>query len=257
MNNFTNLVGSFSSNRIILIITVVIVTWFLSKMVQLTMNRFAEKYAAQRIMIKNMIPLMNIGINFAGLYLIIFRVLRISSDSFIALGVSAGVAIGFAVKDLLANIFGGLVILSTRPFNIGDKVEVGNYYGEVTDITLLKVKMTTLDDSVITIPNKLFLESSISNSNSGELNCQVVTSFNIPYNTNLDEFTSVAYEAAYSSPYTYMKKPISVLFSDEHTMHKHTIKVKIKSYVYDHRYEKAYSSDLYQRIQKWCVKNQL
>lgn len=253
MNDINSFFTSFTSNRVIMIVLVLLSAWFLSKAIQTFFNKLAERYPARRIMIKNFIPLVNIGLNLAGLALIFFWVLKIPANAFLTLGVSAGVAIGFAVKDLLANIFGGLVIIFTRPFNIGDKIEVDSFYGEVTDISLLKVKLVTPDDSIVIIPSKLFLEKSVSNANGGELNCQVVTEFIVPGTLSIEFIKEVVYEAVLSSPYSYLKKPVTVLCKDEFHSFVSVMKIKAKSYVFDHRYEAAYSSDIYQRVKEYLI----
>jgi len=64
-----------------------------------------------------------------------------------------------------------------RPFHVGDKIEVGKYYGEVIEIGLRSTRIVTGDDSVVAVPNGEMMNHSISNSNSGESNCQVVAEF--------------------------------------------------------------------------------
>ncbi len=238
----------------ITIITAVVIIG--TRLLRLYLNRLAEKYANKRIVIKNLIPLSNLLIYIGGVLFVILGILRVPSSVLLTLGVSAGVAIGFATQNLLANIFSGLVIIFTRPFNIGDKIEVGNYYGEVTDISLLRIQLQTPDDSAINIPSKSFLEQSLSNTNSGALDCQVVTEFILPGDIDIEKVKSIAWEAVHCSPYTYLKKPVVIIFKDEYNRVS-LVKMKVKSYVYDHRYEFAYSSDLVKRIKKVINQEQL
>ena len=232
-----------------LFIISILVFWLVSYITKKVLNKLADKYSSKRILIKNFIPLINFSINIIILFILLFYVLKFSPKDIWALGLSAGIAIGFAVQDLLANIFSGLIIVFTRPFNIGDKISVQNYYGEVTDINLLKIKIVTPDDSTLNIPAKLFLTESLSNANSGELNCQVITELFLPGNIDLQEVKDIAHEAVYSSPYVYLKKPVTILFQDSF---KETslVKLKIKAYVLDHRLEFKFSSDIYERIKK-------
>ena len=66
-------------------------------------------------------------------------------------------------------------------------------YGEVVDINLLKVRIQTPDDSLVTIPCKTVLEDAVADANSGELNCQVVTEMYLPGNSNVPEIKRIAY----------------------------------------------------------------
>jgi small-conductance mechanosensitive channel len=249
MINGGNQAIQFDTDSLIKIAIVLAIVIIASRLLRLYMNKMAEKIVKKRIIIKNLIPLSNLLLYLGASLFIVFGVLRVSSDLLLTLGVSAGVAIGFATQNLLANIFSGLVIIFTRPFNIGDKIEVGNYYGEVIDISLLRIQLQTPDDSTINIPSKLFLEQSLSNSNGGALDCQVVTEMYFPGNSDMDRIRQIAWEAVLCSPYTFLKKPVNILFKDEIKYYS-VIKMKVKSYVYDHRYEFTYSSDLMQRIKK-------
>jgi small-conductance mechanosensitive channel len=236
-----------SSNRIVLILLVLGVSWLMTRLTRLFLNRMAELYSSRRILIKTFIPLMNIVVNIAAILVILFGILRISSDVLLTFGVSAGVAIGFAVQDILANIFGGLVIIFTRPFNIGDKISVGEYYGEVIDVSLSRVKIVTSDDSTINIPSKMFLQQTVSNANSGELNCQVVTEMFFDPESDTAELRRIARDAVFSSPFLLPSKPVVINFSDYINVNRY-LKIKIKAYVFDHRYEFRFSSDITERI---------
>jgi len=250
MDKLNNIITDLSSNKIILVVLVIVVIFILSRIIKKVLNKISERYLKRRILIKNFIPLINISITIGGLFFILFGVLSISADAMTALWLSAGVAVGFASQNLIGNIFGGLVIIFTRPFTIGDKIKVKDYYGEVVDINLLKVRIQTPDDSIVTVPCKTVLEDAVSDANSGELNCQVVTEMYLPGNSDLLEIKRIAYEAVYSSPYSYLQKPVVILFQD---VYKETalIKMKIKAYVSDHRYEFIFSSDICERIKQY------
>ncbi|MBN1798380.1 MAG: mechanosensitive ion channel [Spirochaetales bacterium] len=146
--------------------------------------------------------------------------------------------------------------ISTRPFTIGDKIKVKDYYGEVVDINLLKVRIRTPDDSLVTVPCKTILEDTVSDANSGELNCQVVTEMYLPGNSDLLEIKRIAYEAVYSSPYSYLQKPVVILFQDVYT-ETALLKMKIKAYVADHRYEFVFSSDICERIKHYFMEHKI
>jgi small-conductance mechanosensitive channel len=233
MNNFSTIITDLSSNKIILVVLVVVVIFILSKIIKKVLNKISERYLKRRILIKNFIPLINISITIGGLFFILFGVLSLSADAMIALWLSAGVSVGFASQNLIGNVFGGLVIIFTRPFTIGDKIRI-----------------QTPHDSIVTVPCKTILEDAVSGANSGELNCQVVTEMYLPGNCDLQEIKRIAYEAVYSSPYSYLQKPVVILFQD---VYKETalIKIKIKAYVVDHRHEFIFSSDIFERIKHY------
>jgi MscS family membrane protein len=162
----------------------------------------------------------------------------------IALAASAGVAIGFASQDILKNIFGGIMILLDRPFQVGDKIEIGNYYGEVVQIGLRSVRIVTPDDSLVSIPNGEAMNQSISNTNAGESNAQVVAEFYLPPDIDLIQAKKIAYRAAAVSRYVYLNKPIAVIINNEIHQGRSLLKMRLKAYVLDIRYEAAFASEM-------------
>ena len=114
------------------------------------------------------------------IYIIIANVIEPPIETLIAVTASAGIAVGFASQDILKNIFGGIMILLDRPFQAGDKIQVGSLYGEVLSIGLRTVRIVTPDDSIVSIPNGEIVNQSVSNANSGAFNCQVVAEFFLP-----------------------------------------------------------------------------
>lgn len=69
-----------------------------------------------------------------------------------ALGVG-GVAIGFAFKDIFQNLLAGLLLLITRPFQIGDVIVSGNHEGTVEDIQVRATLVRTYDNRLVVVPN--------------------------------------------------------------------------------------------------------
>jgi MscS family membrane protein len=78
-----------------------------------------------------------------------------------------GIAIGFAAKDTLANLFAGIFILTDAPYRIGDFIVLGNNRGMVTHIGIRSTRILTRDDIEITIPNASIANSQIINETAG------------------------------------------------------------------------------------------
>jgi len=75
-----------------------------------------------------------------------------------------GVAVAFAAKDSLANIFGSITILLDKPFRIGDNIKLDNgLTGDVIAVGLRSTRLRSLDDSIITVPNGSLTNANINN----------------------------------------------------------------------------------------------
>jgi len=79
------------------------------------------------------------------------------------LAVAGGTIIGFAAMNTLGNAISGLIIMTSRPFKIGDRVFYNNQFADVVSIDLIYTKMRTLDNVSISVPNQLLLQTSITN----------------------------------------------------------------------------------------------
>ncbi len=79
-----------------------------------------------------------------------------------------GIAVGFAAKDTLANLFAGFFILADAPYKLGDYIVLGTgLRGEVTAIGFRSTRIQTRDDIEITVPNAVIANSKIVNESGG------------------------------------------------------------------------------------------
>ncbi len=80
-------------------------------------------------------------------------------DLVAALGIGS-VALGFAFKDVLQNLFAGFLILVYRPFKIGDEIKIDAFEGEVEEINLRATRIKTFEGERVVIPNSdLYMKS--------------------------------------------------------------------------------------------------
>lgn len=224
------------------------------KVITFILNALAERSTKYRIAFKGSIPIVKIVGWVLVVIMIIVVIYKPSVASMLAVSASIGVAIGFASQDILKNIFGGIIILLDRPFVSGDKIEVDKYYGEVVEIGLRSTRIVTPDDSLVSVPNAVMMNSSLSNSNAGEPNCQVVAEIYLPLTINTIKTREIATQAATVSKYIYLGKPITVLFLNEINNTNSFYKMRVKAYVMDIREEFRFKSDMTELIISELVK---
>jgi small conductance mechanosensitive channel len=75
----------------------------------------------------------------------------------------AGIAIGFAAQDSLANTIAGFLIFWDKPFELGDWITVASQYGQVTGITLRSTRIRTMNNTYVVIPNKSVIDQVLVN----------------------------------------------------------------------------------------------
>ena len=79
--------------------------------------------------------------------------LGVETTSFAAILAAAGLAIGLALQGTLGNVGSGVLLISFRPFKVGDFVTVGGETGTVAGISIFATTLHTLDNKVIIVPN--------------------------------------------------------------------------------------------------------
>ena len=76
---------------------------------------------------------------------------------------AAGIVLGFAFKETLGNICGGLIILTFKPFRVGHMIEYKNYIGEVKSIELFYTRIKTPQNELVIIPNGMITSNELRN----------------------------------------------------------------------------------------------
>jgi len=91
--------------------------------------------------------------------------LGIKTTSFVAILGAAGLAIGLALKDSLANFAAGVMLILFRPFKVGDVISAGGVTGVVHAIDIFSTIMITGDNQKIIVPNSAITKGVITNIN--------------------------------------------------------------------------------------------
>jgi len=229
-------------DTVIWAIIIVLLAWVLARASGALLDALARRAPRARFFFKLLDPFAGLAV-WAIAAFVVLSIFAPSRDTLIAVLASVGIALGFGAQDIVKNVIGGLVILVDRPYQLGDRVRVGDAYGEVDHIGLLSTKLTTPDDTRVTIPNSEILLGKAWNSNSGVPDCQVVTDLFLPADTDPSVAREIAYEAAYTSPFLLLGKPVTVLIQDRFLECPY-LQVRIKAYVYDHGFEPRFQSDV-------------
>ncbi|MFA4876640.1 MAG: mechanosensitive ion channel family protein [Methanoregula sp.] len=88
-----------------------------------------------------------------GALMAILSVFEVNITPFLAGAGIAGLAVALAAQDIISNFFGGAIITIDKPFKVGDRVKVDQYYGDVINVGPRSTRLRTLDYQIVTIPN--------------------------------------------------------------------------------------------------------
>jgi small conductance mechanosensitive channel len=124
------------------------------------------------------------------LVLTTFSVLGVPTINFLAIVGAAGLAIGLALKDSLANFSSGVMLVVFRPFKVGDQIEAAGVSGIVESIGIFNVVLKTFDNRAINVPNSLIYGGTITNY-SAESTRRVDLTIAIGYDADIPQAKSV------------------------------------------------------------------
>lgn len=117
------------------------------------------------------------------------------------------------------------------------------------EIGLRTVRLVTLDDNLVTIPSNKFLTEAVASANAGALDCMVVMPFYISSSADHVRARHIVRDAVLASRYLYLGKPFVVLVSNQLTAQGQVVvELTAKAYVFDTRFEKAFASDVTDRV---------
>ena len=87
----------------------------------------------------------------------------VAPTSLIAVLGAAGLAIGLALKDSLSNVASGVMLVTLRPFRVGDIVQIAGSSGKVEAVSIFQTRLRGADNQTIVLPNNLITTAPIIN----------------------------------------------------------------------------------------------
>ncbi len=137
----------------------------------------------------------------AGVYAF-FVVWNIDMTAWLASAGIVGIAIGFAAKDTLSNLFSGVFIIADAPYKVGDYIELEKGgRGKVVNIGLRSTRILTRDDIEVTIPNSIIGNSTIINQSGGpHEKMRIRLKIGVAYGSDVDKVKEILVDTAQADP---------------------------------------------------------
>lgn len=179
--------------------------------------------------------------------------LNLSRENILAVTGAVAVTLGFAFKDYASSIIAGIVGIFEGSYRVSDRIKIGDDYGEVISYGLRAIRIQTPSDNTVTIPHNKIWTESVSNSNAGELEAQVITEFYFAHEVDLELVPKILSQAAHTSKYTQLELPVFVTMAET----PYGTHFKLKSYPLDARDEFIYQTDLTNKAKKAFAKHNL
>jgi small-conductance mechanosensitive channel len=233
------------ANLILYIVFIIAVAYILTYLLSFILVHVSERIGWYRTTVTMAIPLLKLAVYTVALYFVIIAIIEPSLTQMIAFSGLFGAAIGFGLKDIFADILGGIVIVFEKPYQIGDKVTVGEQYGEVKDIGIRATRIQTPSDDLVSVPNGIIFSQPVASGNAGDLAMMVVIDLYIAPGSDTDLAMKILKEALITSKYVIISKkyPYTVL-AENFPIY---MRLRAKGYVNDLRLEFEFKSEVTRR----------
>ncbi len=157
-----------SLGQIYTVLVIINITWALSRIIITIINEYLLPYTERDAakFDKNAAILIKRSVNYLIWIIGIILALHNAGVDIAALltglGIG-GVALALAAQDTIKNLLGGITLYADRPFKMGDRILIGEVDGFVVNIGLRSIRILTLDDRMVSIPNSVVVDSTLIN----------------------------------------------------------------------------------------------
>lgn len=229
-------------------LAILLLTWALARVLRATTARLAHRLSAQRLLVEQVSAFLRFALYVAGTLAAVRAMFDLSKEVLTVVGGTVVVTVGLVLKDQASSVLAGIMILIEKPFQVGDRIHFGGYYGEVRSIGLRSVRIVTLDDNEVTIPSSRFLTDPVASSNSGELTMMVEQDFFIGADQDFQAAKKIVADAVTNSRFFLPDKPWTVLVHQVQRDMITAIRLRAKAYVLELHFEKSFESDVHERV---------
>ncbi len=175
------------------------------------------------------------------------------SPAFRGLSIFVGALFTLGGASAIANIVGGVVIIYTRAFRVGDRVQIANVQGDILEKTILSTRIRTSKNKIVTIPNANLITSNIENFTTSrrDINQPVIlhTTITLGYDIPWRHIHQVLIDAALSSP-SILEKPAPFVLQT--SLGDFSVSYELNAYTEEPSMMPQIYSQLHQNIQDKC-----
>lgn len=164
-NNFVNKVVTFFNDNvwnIVAFFATLIIGIILIKVIMMVVKRIFRRRGIDEMAIKFVMAILRFAL-WLVLILILLSELGIPVSGLTTSLSAAVLAVGMALKDFLANLASGIILVGSRKYKTGDYLKVGGVDGCIVDINFLFTTLKTFDSTQVTMPNSTMVNSAVTN----------------------------------------------------------------------------------------------
>lgn len=234
---------------VFLSIFVIAGAYVLLRVVSRVAAELSTRFVHQRMLIQKVESVGQFAIYVLASLLVLGLSVRLDARTLAVIGGALAFAVGFAMRDVVAAFIAGITIIFDRPFQVGDRVRFAGEYGDILKIGLRSVRLLTLDNVIVTIPNNKILTDVTASGNYGALETVVRMEFYVGADQDLALASRLIEEACLTSRYCYLERPAPVSIRQVIIQDYVAFALTARPHVLDVKYELAFETDVHTRVQ--------
>lgn len=160
--NLQNSLSQITTNKIFEAVLVAVVSLVAVKLLLKLLDRALLRSQLDDTLKKLLRTLLKSALLFVTI-IVVLQCLDIEVTSLVAVLSVVGLAFSLALQNFLSNVAGGMQLLASRPFKVGDFVEAGGCSGTVTEVGMFYTRLATYENKLIQIPNSAIVSANIIN----------------------------------------------------------------------------------------------
>lgn len=162
VGNFQQTLSQITTNKIFEAVIVAVVGLLVVKLLLKLLDRALRRSQLDETLKKLLHTLLKSALLFVTIIVVLER-LGIEVTSLVAVLSVIGLAFSLALQNFLSNVAGGMQLLASRPFKVGDFVEAGGCSGTVTEVGMFYTRLATYENKLVQIPNSAIVSANIIN----------------------------------------------------------------------------------------------
>ena len=167
-------------------------------------------------------------------FVIVLQTVGIDLSALTILAGALGVGIGFGLQNITNNFVSGIIILFERPIKVGDRIEVGDVYGDVINISMRSTTVVTNDNIAIIVPNSDFISSKVINWSYTDKKVRFNIPVGVSYNEDPEQIKKLLLEVVDNNEGV-LKNPVPEVLFDEFADSSLNFKLRVWTSVYINR----------------------
>ncbi len=147
-------------------------------------------------------------------FIIVLRLIGISSTSLAVVFGAVGIGIGFGLQNMFNNFFSGLILLFERPIQVNDVIEINGVWGVVKEINVRSTHVKTYDNADLMIPNSEIIGQQVTNWSFKDPRIRRTIAIGVAYGSDVKLVKETLVNIAYNDPRVSRRPNPDVIFSD-------------------------------------------